>query len=890
MDVGTLIRRVRFLLNRSKEQQDLEEEMRLHRELRARQLAGEAADQMASRLFGNQTLWKERANDMWGWNWLEDLGRDWKQTGRMLSANRGFASIAILTLALGIGANTAIFSVVNALLLQNLPVPHPQQLYRIKTDRMPWNTSNTGDPSTSFSDYVFEHLREDHHVLETLVAYVPLGYNKISVRAGALPQEAAVDLVSGNFFTGLGVRPACGRMLSSDDEAKHAPVAVVSYGYATKEFADACAAVGRPLSVKQVPLTIVGVAANGFAGVEPGLTDVWVPFQVRPEMNAWGHSGKSFLADPHWWCILLIARLQPGTTKAAAEAALNPAYQRAAYEPLGGKPAAGEHPVRLSLVRAQGIANADNIKTPLLILQVMVAMLLVIACGNVSMLLAVRNASRGREFCVRLALGGSKWRLLRQLLAESLVLVGCGTLLGLVLALFATRVLAQWAELDTIPSPDQTVLLFTLMLSVLVAIVFGLGPALNASRVSIADSIKNSAATAFRDRSRINAGNLMTAVQLAFCLALLVATGLLVRTLQNLQNVNIGFKTTDLLLFGISPQIEADDDAKTIGFYRSLISQLRLLPQVQGVTLTGNRIGSGWSNNTDVYLDGKTPTDTADTSFRWNDVGPDFFTTLGIPLLAGRDFSDGDSQKAAAVAVVNRTFVKHFLHAGNALGHTVSFDAGKPFTIVGIAEDNKYTGVQEDPAPVAWFPYMQLSERGAATVEVRTAGPPLAALPSIRKALARFAPDLALLQPRTQQAEFAQGISSQTLVAKLSFSFAVLAVLLVSIGLYGTISYSVKRRTTEVGIRVALGAEGGRVIWMILRQGLLLCALGLILGLPLVFALGHFLATLLYGVKPTDTLAIAIAALSIFVISAIATYIPARRAALIDPIKALRYE
>jgi predicted permease len=697
-----------------------------------------------------------------------------------------------------------------------------------------------------------------------------------------------VELVSGNFFTGLGVHAACGRVLSADDETQHNPFTELSYAYATLRFGDACSAIGHTINIKGVPFTVVGVTASSFKGIDAGPTDIWIPFQTRPELNAWGSTDGSFYSTPNWWCMLMMARVKPGVTQAAAEASLNPLFQRAAYEPLGGKPAQGEKPMALGLVQAQGIPGAEGNKQPLLIMQVMVGMLLIIACGNVLMLLAVRNAARAREFCVRLALGGSRMRLARQLLAESFVLVCGGTALGLVFALIATRVLARWADLETVPRPDLNVLTFTLLISAAAALALGVGPAFFASRIGIADAMKNSATTAHRDRRRVALGNFLTALQLALCLTLLVGTGLLVRTMQNLKQINVGFPTSGLLVFGISPQMP--DQAKTATFYRDLIVKLQTVPQVKSVTLTGNRIASGWSNNYDAIVDGQTPKNVDSTSLRWNSAGPDFFTTLGVPLLAGRDFQVTDTAKSGPVAIVNKTFVQRFLRGGNALGHTASFTPKTSFTIVGVVQDNKYTGVEEETRAMAWFPFTQVGNFDTMQVELRTSGPALAALPAVRAAVAQFAPDLALLQPRTQQAEFDRSISTQILLARLSTSFAVLAIILVTIGLYGTISYSVKRRTTEVGIRVALGAKRSAVVWMILRSGILLCAIGLAIGLPLVFASSRYLASLLYGVTPLDPLSIAYAALGILAVGFIATFVPARRAASIDPMCALRYE
>jgi predicted permease len=778
--------------------------------------------------------------------------------------------------------------VTNALLLQSLPVAEPQQLYRVNTSGTPNNSSQTGNDETSFSYSVFDHLRNNSNVLSALVAYVPLGIGKISARAGTMPEEVSADMVSGNFFSGLGVHAACGRILSSEDETQHSPFAELSYAYATLRFGDACSAIGHTIAIKGVPFTIIGVSASSFKGVDGDATDVWIPLQTRPELNAWGSIQDNLISARNWWCILMMARVKPGVTKASAEAALNPLFQRAAYEPLGGKPAPGEKPVRLSLVQAQGIAGAESNKQPLLIMQLMVGLLLIIACGNVLMLLAVRNAARAREFCVRLALGGSRMRLVRQLLAESFVLVCGGTVLGLIFALIATRGLARWAELDVVPAPDGVVLTFTLLISAAAALALGVGPAFLASRIGIADAIKNSATTAHRDRRRVAAGHLLTALQLALCLVLLAGTGLLVRTMQNLKHINVGFPTSGLLVFGISPQLPDQD--KAAAFYRDLIVKLLAVPQVQSVTLMGNRIASGWSNNTGAVVDGQKPKNVDDTSLRWNNVGPDFFATLGVRLLAGRDFNEADTAKSGPVAIVNKTFVQRFLHGGNALGHTTSYTSTTAFTIVGVVPDSKYTGVQEEPHAMAWFPYTQVGYIGTMHVELRTSGPAVAALPAVRAAVAQFAPDLALLQPRTQQAEFDRSITPEILLARLSTSFAFLAIILVTIGLYGTISYGVKRRTTEVGIRIALGAERSAVIWMILRSGILLCGIGLAIGLPLVFASSRFLASLLYGVTPLDPISIICAALGILAVGLIATLIPARRAASIDPMSALRYE
>ena len=832
---------------------------------------------------------------MWRWTWLDDAIKDVRYTGRILRQNLLFSAVAVLTLALGIGANTAIFSVINAVLLRALPVYDPQRLFYLNVlPGQPNGAGNTGNSSSSFSEYVFEQLRSQHQALSSLAAYVPAGFNKIAVRSGTTPEEAAVDMVSGNFFSGLGVRSICGRTLTMADEKDHSGVAVLGYGFWNRRFARNCSVIGQPLYIKGAPFTIVGVAARSFAGVESNPIDVWIPLQKRPEFNAWGSAGKNYYAAPNWWCLLLIGRLAPGITQAQAQAMLAPAFQRAAYEHLDGHPRKGEAPRKLALVPARGIGqDHDSVQKPLYVLLAMVGLILLIACGNVAMLLAARNAARQREFSIRLAIGGSQLRLFRQLLAESLVLVACGALLGWLFALSATRILATWGQMEFSLAPDGRVLFFTIAISALVGLVFGLAPVFTTLRVPIGLALKNSSATAFQEKSKSRATRAVVALQISLCLILTVAAGLLVQTLRNLEHVNLGFKTSGLLVFGLNPQIKTHSTTETIRFYGDLLTKLRSLPGIESATLMGNRLGSGWSNNTSALVDGRDPRSTSGAGsnlMRWNDVGSDYFGTLGIPIRLGRDFTDADSYSAPKVAIVNETFARQFLNGRQPLGHQVSFTPKLSFTIVGVAADSKYTGIREDDIPMAYFPFMQMEEVGAMHVELRVSGEPSGFWKEIRTAVASFAPDLALLQPMTQRAQFDQDLSEERLVARLSIFFGGLAVLLVATGLYGTLAYNVNRRTPELGIRMAIGAQRTQLLWMILRESLLICAIGIGIGLPLAIAATRALGSLLYGLAPYDPLTISLATLGIVAVSLAASFLPARRAASVDPLVALRYE
>ncbi len=507
------------------------------------------------------------------------------------------------------------------------------------------------------------------------------------------------------------------------------------------------------------------------------------------------------------------------------------------------------------------------------------------------MLLAVRNAARTREFSLRLALGGSKGRLFRQLLTESFVLLICGTLGGVIFAQFAIRILARWAELDMSLAPDRTVLLFGLGIVVAAGVIFGTAPSIAAARISVMSALKTTAPMASRDRSRLANGQVTAVLQLALCLVLLTATGLLVRTLQKLESVDLGMRARSLLVFGLSPHLHSTKE--TLTFYRGVTERLRSLPQVEAVTLTGNRVGTHWSNNAYPYIDGKIPQNLPsgmDGVLRWNNVGAGFFRTFGIRLIAGRDLADSDGPDAAPVAVVNQTFVQKFFNGRNAIGHTVSYYKKKQFTIVGVVVDSKYADVTEEKFAMAWFPYTQVGEAGAMHVELRTAGAPLALLPKVRQVVADFGPDLAVLQARTQQAEFDETIGTQRLFAQLSVSFSILAALLVAIGLYGTTSFQVARRTSELGLRMALGALGRQLIWMVLRSALLVAAVGIALGLALALISTRVLESLLFGVQSHDFLTFSGAVMGILFITVLASLLPAIRAAAVDPMVALRQE
>ena len=887
------------MFRRKRTSQDFAEEIKAHLELEADDLEREGLSQdearwKARREFGNVRAVQERFYARGRWVWLDRLLRDVRFGLRSLRQSPGFSATAILTLALGIGANTAVFSVMNAVLLRSLPVSDPDRLVYLRTSNPPRGTG-TIDSNETFSYPVYDALRRQSRGLSPVMAYVPLSNSKVAVRYGAQPEEAEGDMVSGTFFSGLGVNLPRGRGFSEEDETNHAPIIVISYNWWTRRFARDPDVLGKTLYVNGVAMTIVGVAAESFEGVEgSGSTDFWIPLQNRRELNAWGNppqDGKLYVANSTWWCMRMIGRLAPGVTRAQAVAQLQPVFQAAAYVGLGS-PMEGEKPPVLSLADAKSFAGYDQqYGNPLRMLMAMVGLVLLIALANVVMLLLARNATRQREFSVRQALGAGRGELLRQLLTESLILVSAGGALAWGFAEMATRLLGQWAEIESSIAPDRTVLLFTLGVLVFAALLFSLAPLRVALGGGATLALKTSAATSNTDAGKSRTGKIIVALQMALCVVLLVGGGLLTRTLRNLENTPLGMRIEGLAVFGVKPNIPSIPQG--VAFYVSLMNKLRVLPGVESVTIMEERLGSWWSDNGDMRVDGRLPevASGASRTVRSNVVGPDFFRTLGIPVLAGRDFADSDTASSPHVGIINEQFAKRFLPNENPLGHTIGTDDGRyTMTIVGVVKDHKYRSIDEEPIPMAWYMYAQIPMVGPMHVEMRVHGEPLAILPSARKAVQQLDPNLPLIRPMTQREQFDTTISQHVLFARLAGFFGFLAVVLVATGLYGSLAYRVNMRTVEIGVRMAVGARRDQVVWMILKDSLLLTASGVAIGIPLAMLVGHALTSSLYGVKPLDAVSYLLAVLGVTVVALAASAAPAGRAASVDPMTALRSE
>lgn len=482
--------------------------------------------------------------------------RGMRHAFRQVRKSPGFAFTIVITLALGIGANSAIFSVMNAALLRMLPVRNPDQLFYLTHEHWPDNVGSTGNSEQAYGINVYNRLREDGSVFSDVVAYVPLSFSKTAIRFGDSPEEAEADEVSGNFFSALGVSMAAGRPFVSADEDRHSPVAVLSYGYWNRRFNRNPDVIGRTIYVNGVPVTILGVASPSFYGVESGglATDLWIPLQSRPELPAWGvpaaTTERTLYGDPNWWSLMLLARLRPGTSPRQALARMNPVFAHAAYETLGQQERKGA-PLELQMVPARGLGmSSQDYERPLHVLMGMVFLVLVIACVNIVMLLVARNSLREREFALRLALGASRWPLFRQLLSETAILVIAGASLGWWFAVAATRLLTHWSELEISLAPDRTVLAFTLIISALAAILFGLAPLRAAATAPVGLVLKSSGTNATASRGRVLSGEILIALQIGFCVMLLFGSSLLLRTLQNYRNVDLGMRAESVLAFG----------------------------------------------------------------------------------------------------------------------------------------------------------------------------------------------------------------------------------------------------------------------------------------------------------------------------------------------------
>ena len=990
-----------------------------------RGMSPEEARYAAVRKFGNVMRVKEETHEVWTSVWLEQLWQDIRYGARTLAKSPGFAAVAILTLALGIGANTAIFSLIDAVMLRSLPVENPSQLVLLK-----WGARNapnihgymsSGDCPTdlsfagrnpsgcSFSEPIFREIAQTNSFSGT-AAFANSGRLNLSGNGPATVING--QLVSGDFFRTMGVKAAVGRVFESgDDSPSAAPVAVLNYGYWQSAFGGSRDIVGRTIELNNVPFTIIGVAEQRFTGVTPGSDyDVWLPLsdaQSITDPMRW----ENRQSDASYWWLTILARLRPETQLAHAQAAVSGLFRNEMLHgavplfhgggtagpsgprrgaPTGGSggvlrqmvidgppaaasgnapaspPATGQgraearHDVpfgpmpqsagnkpailqvpqgvvrpgprssetagdpktlstaadnpEIKLVPAQSglVGQRSQYSSPLYVLMLAVGIILLIACANVAGLMLARAAVRQKEMAVRLALGAGRARLVRQLLTESVMLSVLGGTLGVLFAYWGAHAILSFVSSNQ-PRPlgfatgvDLRVLGFTVAVSLFTGIFFGIAPAFRCVRVNLTPALKegegSSASSGHAGGKWLGVGNGLVVAQVALAIVVLVGAGLLVRTLANLRSIDVGFDSHNILIFGIDPTLIGYKGPQVDSFYRDLQGRLSETPGVKSASYSMGPLLSGGLMITSFHWPG-TPQDQESEADALG-VGPNFFETLRIPFLAGRGFNASDFKVAAAnigenptlaptPVVVNQAFVEKYLGKENPLGKQFGqseADANRPrspgYEIIGVVRDAKYNSLRREIHAMIYHP----QSLGGASFELRTAADPQAILPAVREVVAQVNTNLPLFDVKTESEQIDRLLFQERLVARLSSFFGLLALVLACVGLYGLLSYEVSRRTREIGIRMALGAQSDSVLKLVLRQGIVLAIVGAAVGIGVALGVTRYLSSMLYDVHANDPLTIIAVAVLLTLVAFAACYIPARRATRVDPLVALRYE
>jgi macrolide transport system ATP-binding/permease protein len=892
------LRRLWFLLRRAEFERDLEEEMRHHLALssEARGGAGNAAKQ-----FGNVTLLKEQSRAMWTFTFWEQFAQDIRYGLRTMAANPLFTAMAVLSLALGIGANTTIYSFMDAILLRVLPVADPEQLvvFNWHTKGFPpvahkfsgdaYDDPRTGYTSGNLPLPALADLQASNSVLSSAFAFS--GIPRLTVEVQGQSDIVGCLLVSGDFHRGLGVRPALGRLIGEDDDRAGANVVVISYAWWQRRFAADPNVVGQSLLVTRIPFTIIGVSAPGFFGVAPGRSpEIYVPIHS----DALPRAAQQRFIDKNYYWVEMMGRLKPGISILQAQAALAIQFHQFVESTATSDKERADMP---ELILQEGASGIDSLRRqfskPLLVLMTMVSLILAIACANIANLLLARATARRREMAMRLSLGASRSRVVRQLLTESLLLAVIGGSLGILITFLGIRlIVANSAYISTLQvGVNLHVLGFTLCLAIFTGILFGLAPALQATKVDVTPALKEARSSVGR-RARPGLNHALVVPQIAISLVLVIGAGLFVRTLSNLESIELGFNRDHVLLLAVMAGQAGYRDTALVRFYEDLRERFLAIPGVRNVALSDSALISGTYSSSGVAIPGAPPTGAATSTFVLH-IGPSFFATMQIPILLGREIGEHETTGSPPVAVVNEAFVKRYFPGENPVGR--QFELGGKVKvsreIVGVAKAARYQSLKQAVPPVVYVPYNQdLAVLNQVYFEVRTAGAPLALVNTVRQIVKEVGPRVPVFNVTTQSAQIDQTIGPERAFAELCTCFAALALVIACVGLYGTMAYAVARRTSEIGIRMALGAERHRIIWMVLREVFALAAAGLAIGLAMAWAATKSVESFLFGLKHNDPMSIAVSALVLIAAASLAGFVPAWKASRIDPLAALRHD
>ena len=840
---------------------------------------------------------------------METFWQDIRYGWRVLRNSPAFTTVAVVTLALGIGANTAIFTLINAVMLRMLPAKNVHELV-VVGDPTAVHSRSIGTPRTEFFSYpLYKELRDRNTVFSGIFASGEVNRVRVAKQSG---QNVADDVlgvvVTGNYFSVLGVNALAGRTLyESDDQTRGGhPVAVISYAMWRARFNSDPSIVGDTLRLNGYPFTIVGVAPPGFHGEVVGdVQEVWVPMAMQEQLMP----GRKYLDDVHASWLTSMARLKPGVSIEQAQANLNVIWQQLLDSDYGAKVGADD----LSAIKrekievhsgARGLSELrGDFAKPLFLLMGIVGLVLLIACVNVANLLLARATVRQKEIAVRLAMGAKPARIMRQLLTESVLLSLLGGALGLLAAFWGTRLLLSVARLNIDQSglqvnPDMRILFFTLGVCLITGILFGVVPAIRALRIELNATLKNAAPGAVGGSARgFHWGKMLVAGQVALSLLVLFAAGLLVRSMQNLKNLDLGYNREKVLIVRLDPTSAGyDTPQKVTNLQTELQSRVARLPGVKDVTASELGLFYGSEGATSVASEAYkgAENDPKNVSF-FDRVAPDYFKVLGIPLIAGREIGPQDTASSQLVAVVNESFVKQYFPNQNPIGRKFWWDdqehRDKQIEVIGVVKDVVDKGLKTKPRRRHYMPITQANDAlGMLCLEIRTVGDPSGLSDAVRNEIKSYNSGLPITNLRTLDRLIDGSISNEIIIAKLSTFFGVLALILASIGLYGVMSYTIAGRTRELGVRIALGAQRTDVLRMVLKEAMLLVVVGIAVGVPLSIASSRVIASMLYGLKWYDPVAMAIVIVLLAVVGAFAGFVPARRATKVDPMVALRYE
>jgi predicted permease len=810
-----------------------------------------------------------------------------------------FTMVAILSLALGIGANTAIFSLLDQVLFRLLPVRDQTRIVAFHIDGITAGTSRSDNSESVFSYPMYRDFRDRAQVFDGVIARSSAAVN-ISARDEA--KQASAEIVSGNFFDMLGVHPVVGRLLSADDDiipGGH-PVIVLSYGYWTRTFAASTAILNQTIRVNGLSMTVVGVVQRDFRGLLAGQTpDIYAPIAMHAQLNP---AVTENVLDRRYHWLNIFGRLKPGIGRQQAMAAVAPVFHAILEQEVAEQHrSSGRFRDRLLASKlelrpgSQGVNQLQaRWERPLIAVMAMAGLVLLIACANIANLLISRAAVRSKEIAIRRAIGASRWALVRQLLVESLSISLAGGVLGLafsywiakgLITLAPGRGFSGWVAAEL----DLRILAFTFAISVLTGLLFGLAPAASATRDDVSSALKDHGGAPAKVRLR----SVLVAAQMALSLVLLIAAGLFVRSLTNLMHADLGFRAERLLSFSINPALKGYKAPEAMAVFDRLKDRLRTLPGVISVSAAQMAPLSSSDRGSDVTVEGYKPGEDENTHCLWNLVSPDYFATLGAPLLAGREFTAADGLGVPKVAIVNETFARHFFENRDPIGRHMAnrMTNGKlDIEIVGVVKNSVHSAVNEKTSRFFYVPYLQEPSPGRMSFFVRTTRDDNALPNGVRNAVREVDSNMPVVDMRWMTERVEASVSIQRLIASLAAAFGALATLLATVGLYGVMAYMIARRTPEIGIRIALGATPLRVISMVMRDAGLLALAGLAVGVPCAVASGRLIEAQLFGIGAADSLTILAAATALGLATMIAAYLPARRAAKIDPLRALRVE